>query len=144
MEAAAAGGDVRFREGVAVCVAEARASGGGEATADAAEFDFAVACGCGNFCGLVSEVPAVLHDFGPDGEGDLATVGAVGDFFWEVEADPDPAGEGRGVTYEPGVMKVVGGAGFPACRGGKSEGSDGGTGAAWGEGFAEGAVRESG
>ena len=54
----------------------------------------------------------MLHDVGPDGEGDGAAVAAVHDSLWLVETGPDAAGETWGVAAEPGVVIIIGGAGL--------------------------------
>ena len=92
------------------------------------EVDLAV-----ELAGLVAEAVGGFHDVHPDRQREDGAVAAVDGFFRGVEADPDGAGEGGGVAGEPGVLEIVGGAGFAAAGFVEAEAFDGGGGAAGGD-----------
>ena len=109
------------------------AAGGGAFAGEAAklggdEVDLAV-----ERAGLVAEAVGGFHDVHPDGQREGGAVAALDGFFRLVEADPDGAGELRGVAGEPGVLEIIGGAGFAAAGFVEAEALDGGGGAAGGD-----------
>ena len=71
----------------------------------------------------------VLHDIGPDREGDTPAVGLAADSGGIIQPDPDSTGEIGIETDEPGVLEIIGGAGFPSDGSFESVGFDAGGGA---------------
>ena len=53
-----------------------------------------------------------FHNVGPDGEGDASTVGLTADSGGVVQSDPNATGEVGIESDEPGVLEIIGGAGF--------------------------------
>ena len=56
----------------------------------------------------------LFHNVGPDREGDASTVGLTADSGGVVQSDPNATSEVGIEADEPGVLEIIGGAGFPS------------------------------
>ena len=85
-----------------------------------------------------------LHEIRPDREGDPSAVGLVADSGGIIQSDPDAAGKIGIEADEPGVLEIIGGAGFSADRSFETVGFDAGGGASGLHDFLEHIVHEVG